>query len=151
MGFEFSESPDCVVIIYNEEKEEKIRKAAELMASGTPAITNATGKKWVLKDKVLPGTGVFVEKVESLSGKKVEVVGKPSDFSVNYVKEKYGLVPEETVFFGDSLNSDRIFAGKLGWSFVFVLSGEYNIVDLNKVPESEKPYVVLNSAKEINQ
>ena len=151
-GFEFSESaPECVVIIYNEESEEKLRKAAELMREGVPAITNATGKKWVLKGKVLPGTGVFVEKVEKLSGKKVEIVGKPSDFSVAYVKNKYNLNPSETIFFGDSLNSDRLFAKKLGWRFAFVLTGEYTMEDLAALPENDRPEFVIDSVKEINQ
>ncbi len=149
-GMELSEDPDYVVIIYNEESEDKLKKAAELMTRGVPAVTNATGKKWVLKDKILPGTGVFVEKVEKLSGKKVEVVGKPSDFSVDYVRKKCNLKPEETVFFGDSLNSDRIFARKLGWSFAFVLTGEYSKEDLEKIPRTEQPDFVLNNLKEIN-
>ncbi len=145
-GLEISEEPDCVVVNYNEEGEEKIKKAAEFVSKGIPFITNATGKLWVLSGKKLPGTGVFVEKVEKLSGMKVEVVGKPSDFSVSYVRNKYSLNPEETVMFGDSLNSDIKFARKLGWAFAFVLTGEYTGEDLEKI--EEKPDFVLESVKD---
>ena len=148
-GLEISEDPDYVVVIYNREGDMKIMKAAELVSRGVPFITNATGKVWVLKDKRLPGTGIFVEKVENLSGGKVEVVGKPSDFSVLYTKNKYSLNPEETIMFGDSLNSDRNFARKSGWKFGFVLTGEYTKSDSEKLNDNEKPDFILDSVKDI--
>ncbi|UCG95171.1 MAG: HAD hydrolase-like protein [archaeon] len=117
-----------------------------MVSRGVPAVTNGRGKVWALKDKRLPGTGVYVEKVENMSGRRVEVAGKPSDFSVGYVKSKFKLNPKETVFFGDSLNSDMKFARKLGWAFAFALTGEYGREDLEKV---EKPDFVLENLREI--
>lgn len=145
-GLETGDDPDYVLIIYNKGDEGMLEKAAEFMSGGVPAITNGRGKVWALKDRRLPGTGVYVEKVEKLSDRMVEVVGKPSDFSVDYTRKKFNLNPGETIFFGDSLNSDFKFARKLGWAFAFVLTGEYNRVDLKNF---EKPDFVLESMADI--
>lgn len=147
-GLEISEEPECVIVTYHDEPENNVSKAAEL-AKSVPLITNATGRFWALKDRKLPGVGVFVERVESLSGRNAEIIGKPSDFSVSYVKEKYGLNPEETIFFGDSLNSDRLFARKSGWTFAFVTTGEYIREDSDKLGQEDKPDFVLGCLKEI--
>ncbi len=146
-GFEISDDPDYVVVTFSSSDEPKVDIAAKIMKKGIPAITNATGKKWVLKGKVLPGTGVIVEKIENLSGSKIEVVGKPSDFAVRYVKDNFNFKPDETIYFGDSLNSDMLFARKSGWSFCFVLTGEYKMEDLDDI--EEKPDFIINNIKEI--
>ncbi len=147
-GMELSEEPDYVVVVYNDEQE-RLEKAAKLVSRGTPFITNATGMKWPLGGRTLPGVGVFVKKVEELSGAKAEVIGKPSDFSVSYVKNKYGLEPGETIFFGDSLKSDLEFAKKLGWAFAFVATGEYTKEDLKKLA-GKKPDFVLEKLGDNN-
>lgn len=141
-GFLISGEPDYVVLTFSRDREPLESRAVEFISKGVPAITNATGKKWVLRDRVLIGTGVIVEKIEKLSGRKIELVGKPSDFSVNYVKKNYDFKPEETIYIGDSLNSDMKFARKSGWSFAFVLTGEYARRDLEKW---EKPDFVLEN------
>ena len=146
-GFEITEDAECVVVTYHDIEEGEIKKASEIALRGVPVITNARGKVWALKGRNLPGVGVIVEKVEKMSGKKARTVAKPSEFLAGYIDKKYSLDPEKTVFFGDSLNSDLVFARMMGWKFAFVLTGHYTREDMDK--REDKPDYVLETLEEV--
>jgi len=146
-GFEITEDADCVVVTYHDIEDGEVRKAAEIARGGVPIITNAKGMVWALKDRQLPGVGVIVKKVEDLSGKKAKMVAKPSQCLAKDIDKKYSMEAEETVFFGDSLNSDLKFADLMGWKFAFVLTGHYTMEDLKK--RNEEPDFVLKDLGEV--
>jgi len=143
------DNPKCVLIAQEKiENKENEKIAVDLISKGIPAIGAACGKFWVMGDKVKTGVGAVIERLEKITGKKIKIIGKPSQISIDYVKQKYNFNSKETIFFGDELNSDIVFANKSGWDSAFVLTGRDNSEQVEEMKE-EKPDFILANLKEI--
>ena len=77
------------------------------------------------------------------------VIGKPSETLQEMVKNKYDFKPEKTIFFGDELNSDIVFAHKMGWSSAFVATGRDSLEQVRESKGLEKPDFILKNLREI--
>jgi len=149
-GIVVTENPDCVVIAQEvEPDEEAMRTAIEMISRGIPAIGSARGRAWHMGDIFKTGVGVTIEKIEEATGKKVKIVGKPSQLSIDYVRSKYKFNPEKTILFGDELTSDIVFANRSGWDSAFVLTGRDKIEQVEEMKEEDKPDFILESLNEI--
>jgi len=148
-GMEITKDPEYVVLAQEENiSKENEKIAVELILSGVPAVGEAKGRAWMMANEIKPGVGVLIERIEKTTGKKIEIVGKPSQISIDYVKQKYGFNPKKTILFGDELNSDIVFANRSGWDSAFVLTGRDRIEQAEKMKE-EKPDFILTNLKDI--
>jgi ribonucleotide monophosphatase NagD (HAD superfamily) len=77
------------------------------------------------------------------------VVGKPSHAAVREVSERLGVPSQEVAVIGDDIGMD-IALGHLGGSrTILVRSGMSGAVDLNGIPERQRPHAVVDGVEEI--
>lgn len=71
----------------------------------------------------IPGNGCFIQAIKTVTDKEPILIGKPSDFLKDFIKEEYNFDPQRTCFIGDRLDTDMNFANKLGYFKILVLTG----------------------------
>ena len=79
-----------------------------------------------------PGCGAIVAMLEAASGVKAFSVGKPSPVMLRAARKELGLRTEETIMIGDTMETDIIGGGQLGYKTVLVLSGGTRREDLQR-------------------
>jgi len=70
-----------------------------------------------------PGAGAMIAAVETVSGRKATVVGKPSPTMIEHLLKQHGLDPSRTVMVGDRLDTDIAFGHAGGVKTCLVLTG----------------------------
>lgn len=89
-----------------------LRRGARLLATNDdPVYPGETGP--------LPGCGALVAYLETAGGQRAEVAGKPNAAMATLLSARHA----SAVFVGDSLDTDRAMAQRLGWPFGLVLTG----------------------------
>ncbi|NWU47984.1 PLPP phosphatase, partial [Dromas ardeola] len=70
-----------------------------------------------------PGTGSLTAAVETASGRKALVVGKPNTYMFDCIVERFGVDPSRTLMVGDRLETDILFGKNCGLSTILTLTG----------------------------
>lgn len=83
------------------------------------------------RSRLLPGNGALVAAVETASGRRAEVAGKPHAPMVNLLADRYGRID---VVIGDQPKTDGRLAAALDARFGLVLSGVTAAADLPVEP-----------------
>lgn len=76
-----------------------------------------------LSSPSLPGTGSLTAAVETASGRKALVVGKPNTYMFDCIVERFGIDPSRTLMVGDRLETDILFGKNCGLSTILTLTG----------------------------
>ena len=122
----------------------KIMTAFAALQRGAKFYGATDAKKFIVGNEIWPGTGVLVKAVEAVSGKKAEIIGKPSVHMARVLKKLNPSRPRKTVLIGDSYKIDIKFGKKLGYYTVLVKSG------IKKKPiRGLKPNEILKSVADI--
>ena len=101
------------------------------------------------EDGEIPGAGTIIKAVETMTGKKVKIIGKPSENAVETVTEMENVSPENCVMIGDRLNTDILMVEETGMESVLVLSG---VSSEETVKNSDiSPDHIVNSIKNIQK
>ena len=99
---------------------------------------------------VVPGGGTFVSAVETASGTKPCVCGKPSSVLASLVLKESGLEnrPEKVLMVGDRLDTDILFGKTAGMRSMLVLSGCTKVSELEglSAESPSTPEFVASSA-----
>jgi|Transcript_26558 phosphoglycolate/pyridoxal phosphate phosphatase family enzyme len=108
------------------------------------AATNPDAANKVASGSLLPEPGALIAALETVSGRKVTVCGKPSDIVVQYVLAHLNCDVSRVMMVGDRLDTDIAFGNKAGVASCLVLTGctsaeevaaqLANPVDVNKTP-----------------
>ena len=81
--------------------------ALQPLLSGAPLLAlNLDARVPVDGGRLVPGTGALAAALEAASGRRAELVGKPSRFYFEAALGRYGARPESTVMVGDTLDVD---------------------------------------------
>ncbi|XP_044736875.1 uncharacterized protein LOC123298845 [Chrysoperla carnea] len=72
---------------------------------------------------VIPGSGSLVMAIQTCSGRKPTIIGKPHEYVRKAIMEKYQVNPERTLMIGDRCNTDILLGTKCGFQTLLVLSG----------------------------
>jgi 5'-nucleotidase len=119
-----------------------IAGARLLTASYVPAYAGADGP-------VLSRGAMIAAALAKASGARPIVVGKPSRAAVHAIAGRLGVPPAELAVVGDDLRLE-VALGHLGRSTtVLVRSGISGSVDLDRIPESRRPHVVVDTVAEL--
>ncbi|NWH59141.1 PLPP phosphatase, partial [Geococcyx californianus] len=86
-----------------------------------------------------PGTGSLTAAVETASGRKALVVGKPNTYMFDCIVERFGVDPSRTLMVGDRLETDILFGKNCGLSTILTLTGVSRL-------EEAQAYMASNSA-----
>ncbi|KFV75688.1 SH3 domain-binding protein 1, partial [Struthio camelus australis] len=68
-------------------------------------------------------TGSLTAAVETASGRKALVVGKPNTYMFDCIVERFGVDPSRTLMVGDRLETDILFGKNCGLSTILTLTG----------------------------
>ncbi len=119
---------------------QKLTCAQHAIMSGAKFIATNTDVTFPVENGVIPGGGSIVKAVETASGIKPVVIGKPETLGLRLMLEQLGNVdPEEALFVGDRIETDLIAGKKLGCKTGIVTSGISKRDDLERLPEKLKP------------
>ena len=124
---------------------DKLANAHKLINKGAKLIASNGDVSFPVEDGSLPGAGSIVKALESSTGQRAIIVGKPSKFAMELLEKENSIKREEIIFVGDRVDTDMVFAKNAGVKSIFVLSGSSKIEDLDGL----KPDLILNSVKEI--
>jgi NagD protein len=102
---------------------DEIDKAIELVAHGAKFITASDEKKSLTENGIKAGCGAIIAPIESATGCKAYVVGKPNHLMIRNVEREFGINPLETLMIGDSLDTDIDVGEQAQMTTVLVLSG----------------------------
>jgi len=90
---------------------------------------------FILKEGVrMPGCGTLLTFMETATGQKAEMMGKPSPFFMEWARDSEGVEPRKALMVGDSLDADIHFANNVGMPSVLVLSGVTKAHEVAKSP-----------------
>ncbi|XP_067865611.1 pyridoxal phosphate phosphatase [Heterodontus francisci] len=93
--------------------------------------------------RVIPGTGSLTAAVEVASGRKAEVIGKPSRFMFDCIASEAGdgaVDPTRALMIGDRLETDILFGANCGMRTVLALTGVSSLEEAQANMASELPH-----------
>jgi NagD protein len=127
---------------------ESVDKAINMVMNGSRLIaTNLDPNCPVGNGKYRAGCGAFVSMLECATGKKAFSVGKPSPVMMRMARKILNLSTDETVMIGDTMGTDILGAGSMGFTTILTLSGVTNEQDLDQFGYS--PDFIIPSIKSL--
>ena len=124
--------------------------AARAVTNGARLLTaNYQRGFWGASGIIFSRGAMVTAGIARATGARPVVVGKPSHAAVREVSERLGVPSEEVAVIGDDIGMD-IALGHLGGSrTILVRSGMSGAVDLNGIPERQRPHAVVDGVEEI--
>jgi NagD protein len=127
---------------------ESVDKAINMIMGGAKLIaTNLDPNCPVGNGKYRAGCGAFVAMLEFATGKQAFSVGKPSPVMMRMARKILGLSTDETIMIGDTMGTDILGAGSMGFTTVLTLSGVTSEKDLDQYGYS--PDFIIPSIKDL--
>lgn len=112
---------------------ESVDKAINMIMGGAKLIaTNLDPNCPMGNGKYRAGCGAFVAMLEVATGRKAFSVGKPSPVMMRMARKILGLSTDETIMIGDTMGTDILGAGSMGFTTVLTLSGVTQVNDLEQ-------------------
>jgi HAD superfamily hydrolase (TIGR01450 family) len=124
--------------------------AARAVSKGAPLLTANYQRGFWGADGIIFSRGAMVTAgIARVTGARPVVVGKPSRAAVREISDRLGVPSRDLAVIGDDIGMD-IALGHLGGSrTILVRSGMSGTVDLNGVPERQRPHAVVDGVEEI--
>ncbi|MFY0255340.1 HAD-IIA family hydrolase [Chitinophaga sp. 30R24] len=127
---------------------ESVDKALNMVMNGAKLIaTNLDPNCPVGDGKYRAGCGALVAMLETASGIKAFSVGKPSPVMMRMARKTLQLTTDETVMIGDTMGTDILGAGSMGFTTILTLSGVTSEADLAHFGYS--PDFIVRSIKDL--
>jgi NagD protein len=124
--------------------------AARAVLSGARLLTaNYLQGYWGANGVIFSRGAMITAGIAKVTGARPVVVGKPSKAAVSEISAHLGLAASELAVIGDDIGMD-IALGHLGGSrTVLVRSGMSGTVDIDEVPERQRPHAVVDRVDEL--
>jgi HAD superfamily hydrolase (TIGR01457 family) len=127
-GFQISDEPKgveyVVVGLDRTFNYQKLNFAFRAVRLGAHFVATNPDRTYPIEEGEIPGCGGMIGAIEAVTGKKVEViVGKPSRNMIQAALEVTGLMPEDCILIGDSLETDIRMGKDSGTATGIVLTG----------------------------
>lgn len=140
--------PDIVYLTFDKTiTYEKLNNAYHFLLKGAKLIATHPDELCPTEDSYDVDIGPFIRMLESLTGKKAEVIGKPNRRMLEMAASEMGVSPEKTIMVGDRLYTDIKMAADAGIKSILVLTGETKKEDLEH--SDVQPAYVFGSVAEI--
>lgn len=128
-------NPELIILLDFEKQNKSYNDLQQIIfqiEQGCPVIS-ASGSPFYLKSgRKQIDTGAFVTLIESITGKKIPILGKPSrDYFLN-AKSKLESDDNTVTVIGDDWSTDIQGANAVGFNSVLIRSGKYKIGDDKK-------------------
>ena len=124
--------------------------AARAVSNGAKLLTaNYQRGFWGANGVIFSRGAMVTAGIARVTGARPIVVGKPSRAAVDEISARLGVPSSEVAVIGDDIGMD-IALGHLGGSkTILVRSGMSGTVDLNEIPEKQRPHVVVDGVEQI--
>lgn len=144
-GFHHTETnPQVVVVGMDRELTyQKLNSTAGLVRAGLPFYGTNPDVTYPTPDGLEPGAGACIAAVESSSGVKAIMAGKPNPFLFITAMQRMNATPENTLVIGDRYETDIIGGSRAGCKTALVLSGISTKSDIDNW--NPKPDLVLTN------
>jgi 4-nitrophenyl phosphatase len=101
---------------------EVLRRASFAVRDGAQLIASNSDSSFPAPDGLWPGAGALVAAIETASGGRAEVMGKPQEPMMRIAQRHLGDASRIAIV-GDRPNTDLDGGRTMGWTTVLVLSG----------------------------
>jgi 5'-nucleotidase len=124
--------------------------AARAVSNGAKLLTaNYQRGFWGANGIIFSRGAMVTAGIARVTGARPIVVGKPSRAAVEEISTRLGVPSETVAVIGDDIGMD-IALGHLGGSkTILVRSGMSGSVDLNGIPEKQRPHAVVDGVEQI--
>jgi HAD superfamily hydrolase (TIGR01450 family) len=124
--------------------------AARAVTNGAPLLTaNYTRGYWGANGVIFSRGAMITAGIAKVTGTRPIVVGEPSRAAVSELSQHLGVPAQELAVIGDDIGMD-IALGHLGGSkTILVRSGMSGAVDIDGVPERQRPHAVVDGVEEL--
>jgi HAD superfamily hydrolase (TIGR01458 family) len=149
-GFDLQEkNPDFVVIgdLGKNLNFELMNTALRMLFSGAELLALQKNPYLISDQGYTLDTGAVVAMLEFSSGKKSQIMGKPSPHFFAMVLDDLKLPPENVIIIGDDIESDIKGAQRMGIRGVLVKTGKFLPSDLQR--DIVKPWRIIGSILEL--
>jgi HAD superfamily hydrolase (TIGR01458 family) len=104
---------------------DRLNLALRLILDGAEILALEQDRYWQESDGLVLSTGPFVAALEYATGKKAELMGKPSSEFFQMALKDMGEQPEQAAMIGDDILTDVDGAQRLGMKGILVKTGKY--------------------------
>lgn len=126
---------------------EMLKRATLLIRAGADFIAPNSDPSYPTPEGIVPGGGAIVAAVETGSGCKPLIIGKPESWMFRISMEQMQLGIHDVASLGDRLETDIAGGQRLGLGTILVLSGVAQAADLES--SSVKPDWVFSGIEEL--
>jgi len=126
---------------------ESVKDTSLVLQTGIPFYYTNPDPSYPTPKGNLPGAGTILAALETASGVKAKIAGKPLPYLFELAIGRMNSKPEKTLVVGDRLNTDILGGYNAGCKTLFVLSGVNTQEDLKSW--KPQPDVVLNNIAEL--
>lgn len=149
-GFSLTETnPDYVVVGKTENFSfEMLKTAVNLIRGGAKFIGTNPDVIDPVEDGIEPACGALLSAIETASGMKPYIVGKPNSLMMTIATKKLGIHADDTIMIGDRMDTDIIGGLEAGMKTCLVLSGVTAESEIKHYPF--KPDWVVQSIADID-
>jgi 5'-nucleotidase len=143
--------PAAVFVAYPDVADfEELEQAARAVLGGARLLTSSYAPAYAGADGPIFSRGAMLTAaIAKAAGARPVVVGKPSRAALRTISDRLGVPTEELAVIGDDLGMD-IALGRLGGSHtILVRSGISGPVELDKVPERNRPDEVVDGVADL--
>ena len=136
---------DCIIIgdAADDFTFERLNQALRMIMDGAEILALERDRYWMEPDGLVLSAGPFVAALEYASGKKAELMGKPSFQFFKMALDDLKVSPEDAAMIGDDIETDVHGAQAMGMKGILVKTGKYR-EGLEK-SSGTLPYMVLES------
>ncbi|MCX6677549.1 MAG: TIGR01458 family HAD-type hydrolase [Methanothrix sp.] len=126
---------------------DRLNQALRLILDGAEILALEKDRYWREPQGLVLSTGPFVTALEYATGKKAELMGKPSRQFFQLALRDLGIGPEDAAMIGDDILTDVHGAQEMGMQGILVKTGKYR-EDMVK-SSGVKPDMVLESLADL--
>jgi NagD protein len=127
---------------------EMAESALRMILSGAKLVATNMDPNCPTQNGTRPGCGAIVAMLEQASGIKAFSVGKPSPLMLRAARKELGLMSEQTIVIGDTMDTDILGGVQLDYKTVLVLSGGTRLEDTTKY--AFKPDKIVESIADLH-
>jgi HAD superfamily hydrolase (TIGR01458 family) len=122
---------------------ESLNRAMRLILDGADILALEKDRYWMESDGLVLSTGPFVAALEYATGKRAQLMGKPSKHFFRLALDDMGATPKDAAMIGDDILTDVLGAQSMGMKGILVKTGKYRSDEA--AASGVKPDLLLDS------